>query len=115
MNQLVKQENRGGYRPGAGQKPGSLRTLSASQVQAMLRTAKKWAKKTGRTIDDVLMSIVYDDEAKNSDRLAGIKVFKDYTVAKLSEGGETDKVLAPAVYLPEQRPVLATIEGKKVA
>ena len=115
MDQPMKQENRGGARPNTGPKPGTLRTLSASQVQKMLRTAKKWAKRTGKSIDDVLCSIIYNDEAKNSDRLAGIKVFKEYTAAKLQEGGEADKALGPALYLPEQRPSLSAVKTDKAA
>ena len=115
MNDQVKVENRGGSRPGAGRKPGIGATLSANQIAKMLRTARKWAKRHKKTIDDVLLSIVYDETAKNSDRMTGIKVFKEYTTAKITEGSETDKNLGPAVFLPEQRPTLEVVKTEKAA
>lgn len=96
-----KVENRGGARAGAGAKP---QTLSARQVQAMLDKAKEYAAKFGKTVDEVLLDFVYKDDAKDADRLAAIKLFKTYTIAKLQEGGETDQQLGPAFFLPEQRP-----------
>lgn len=96
-----KVENRGGARPGAGAKP---QTLSARQVQLMLDKASEYAKKHGKTVDEVLLDFVYKGDAKDADRLAAIKLFKTYTIAKLQEGGETDQILGPAFFLPDQRP-----------
>jgi len=89
----------GGARPGSGRKPS---TLSALQVTAMLKKAKEWAKKTGKELDDILLGIIYDEETNVKDKLAGIKLWKEYTIAKLQEGGETDQSTGPAMYLPEQ-------------
>ena len=107
MTEPAKKENRGGARPNSGPKK---ETLSQRQVQAMLVAAKKYAKKHGKTIDEILLDIIYEDGGKR-DTLAAIKLWKEYTVAKLQEGGETDKGLSgPAVYLPEHKPV----DGKVV-
>jgi hypothetical protein len=101
-----KIENRGGARVGAGRKP---ETLSAKQVQLMLDKAKEYAVKYGKTVDEVLLDFIYKEDAKDADRLAAVKLFKTYTIAKLQEGGETDQQLGPAFFLPEQRPDPAKI------
>lgn len=107
MAESAKKENRGGKRDGAGRPP---ETLSAKQVRAMLAAAKRYAKKFGKSIDEILLDIIYDEDRKR-DQLPAIKLWKEYTIAKLQEGGETDKVLSgPAVYLPKQKPV----DGKVV-
>jgi hypothetical protein len=110
-----KQETRGGFRAGAGRKPGPKTSLSAHQVAQMLRKARKAAKKHGKDVDDVLIEFIYDEKLRAADRLASIKLFKEYTAPKISEGGVADKENAPAVFLPSQRPVLAAADGKKVA
>lgn len=91
----------GGARPGSGPKR---QTLSVRQVQGMLRTAKKYAKKHGKSIDEVLLDFVYAEDTSDKDRIACIKIFKEYTIAKIQEGGETDKALGPGIYLPTEKP-----------
>ena len=91
-----KADGRGGKRAGAGRKP---ETLSGKQVHEMLMTAKKWATEQGKTIDDILMFIIYDKKTTDNARLAAIKLFKDYTIPKIQEGGETD-VTGLQIYLP---------------
>jgi hypothetical protein len=81
----------------------------------MLRKARKFAKKYGRDIDDLLLEFAFDPNGRVQDRLAAVKVFKDLTMPKISEGGEADKQLGPAVFLPSQRPVLKSVEGGKAA
>ena len=44
-----------------------------------------------------------------NNRLAAIKLVKDLSAPKISEGGETDKALGPSIYLPEQKPALAAV------
>lgn len=78
----------------------------------MLRKARKFAKQYGKDLDDLLLEFAYDPNGRVQDRLGAVKVFKDLTMAKITEGGETDKTLAPALFLPEQRPVLATVNGE---
>ena len=89
--------------------------MSAFSVAKMLRKARKASRKHGKDVDDVLLAFVYDENAKPTERLAAIKLWKEYTSPKISEGGPADKELGPAVFLPEHRPTLATAEGKKVA
>ena len=91
----------GGGRPGSGRKK---MTLSAASVAQMLKTAEVWAKKKKKTVDDILFEFVYDEGIPVRERIACIKIVKDYTTAKLTEGGTTDEALGPAVYLPEERP-----------
>lgn len=102
-----KKDNRGGAREGAGRKP---QTLSMRQVQAMLDAADERAKKEKKTIDEILLDFIYDTKLTAKDRAACIKLFKDFSTAKISEGGETDTALGPAVYLPQQRPKLEVVK-----
>lgn len=96
----MKQENRGGARPNSGPKP---QTLSARQILIMLRKAKKRAKAEGKGVDDILLDHVYNPDDKNLS-LQAIKVWKQYTMAAPSEGGEADKALAPKIYTPAKYP-----------
>jgi len=105
-----KIEHRGGARPGSGRKK---ETLTAVQVREMLSAAKKYAKKYGKSIDEILLDFIYA-EGNARDRLAAIKLWKEYTVAKLQEGGETDTTVTPELYLPEKRPDLKVVGGSDV-
>ena len=103
----TKQENRGGARPNSGPKPFS---LSARQVAELLRTVKKFAKKHGDSIDDILVGMVYAETTTDRTRLAAIKLIKDLSAPKITEGGEADRQLGPALYLPEQKPKLEVVK-----
>jgi hypothetical protein len=70
----------------------------------MLDKAEEFSKKKGKTIDDILLGFIYDDETPQKDRIACMKLWKEYTIAKLQEGGETDKQLGPGIYLPQEKP-----------
>ena len=106
-------EGRGGKRPGAGRPKGSRETLSTRQVGDMLDEAREMAEQEGKTIFRVLLGFIYDTDANLRDRTACIKLALEHTVPKLSEGGEADKALGPAVFLPEQHPRLEVIDGGK--
>jgi hypothetical protein len=93
---------KGGARPGAGRPPKE--TISASQVKAMLDAAKRKSDETGRTLDDILLEIVYDAGTPKRERLAGIRLFKDFSTPKIAEGGPTDKAQGPGILLPEETP-----------
>ncbi len=110
MATVSKKENRGGARPGSGPKP---QTLSARQVDAMLKKAERWAKEKGKDIDDILLGFIYDSSATLRDRTACIKLWKEQTAPKIHEGGETDRALGPSVFLPEQHPRLELVKGGK--
>lgn len=111
----------GGSRPGAGRKPAF--ATNDAQVMAMLRLAKKRAKTEGKTIDDVLLDIIYNKQAYEvekrggrveilmevtpKDRLAAIKVFKEYTIGKRTESETHNHNYnhpEPIIELPEKRP-----------
>lgn len=115
MSESEKKPGWGGFRPGSGRKPGKERTLATSQVAKMLRKAKKLARIRGKDIDDILLELIYSVQDRTTDRIAAIKLFKELTMPKISEGGATDKALGPAVFLPEQRPVLSVVKDDKAA
>lgn len=115
MSETVKQENRGGARVGAGRPKGSRETLSTRQVQEMLDEAKERAEKSGKTINSILLDFIYDAEIPKKDRLAAIKLWKEHTMAKITEGGEADTNLGPAFFLPEKHPRLEVVNGGKSA
>jgi hypothetical protein len=105
MARPAKKETRGGARPNSGPKK---QTLSVRQVQELLKRAKDFAKRTGKTVDDILLEFVYGEDVNGDpiqigvrDRLAALKLFKDHTSIKPGEGGEADKQLGPTIYLPE--------------
>ena len=102
----------GGARPGAGRK---VVPLSQSQLRKLLRRAKKDAKEHGGRYHDVLFWIIRNPGARDADRIAAIKHLDDLLIPKISEGGEADKALGPAVYLPEHRPVLSLVDSGKSA
>ena len=105
-------ENRGGARPNSGPKPFS---LSTNQVKELLRTVKKAAKEHGQSIDDILVEMVYTEKTTDNNRLAAIKLIKDLSAPRISEGGEADRTLGPSIYLPDQKPTLAAVTDIKKA
>lgn len=109
-----KADGRGGARPGAGRKPGSRDTMSVRQLQEFASAARKKAKETGKTLQDIVLAIAYDEDAPRKDRLAAAKLYWDKSVIVASEGGEADHA-GPAVYLPEQRPALEVISSDVAA
>lgn len=115
MEIKLKADNRGGYRPGSGRKPIGTTPLSQIQVKRMLRKGRKWAREHGKDVDDWLLTVIYGADTKDSDRIAAIKLWKDHTTVKISEGGAADKALGPAIFLPEQHPALTAVQGGKSA
>lgn len=75
----------------------------------MLRKGRKWAKEHGKDVDDWLLTVIYKADAKDSDRIAAIKLWKEHTMVKIAEGGAADRALGPTVFLPEHRPVLSVV------
>jgi len=122
----------GGKRDGSGQPK---KTLSISQLKEMLDKAEAWAKKhDGATVDDFVLAVIYGDieylypntikdaeDVKSlneyiaklfvplKDRLAAAKLWKDKIMIPVPEGGDTDRDLGPATYLPEEMPDTAKI------
>lgn len=107
----------GGKRPGAGRKPAYM--LTENQIAAMLRTARNRAKTLGKTIDEVLLDVIYAAEDKSTvrDKLAAIRLFKEFTMSKQSEQNinVTQKV-GPRIGLPPVKgedPALKIMSGGK--
>jgi len=95
----------GGTRPNSGRKT---ETLSGRQVQVMLDKATEYEKKSGHSLDDILLMIIYGDKFQGDkvplkDRVACIKLFKEYTMARLTEGGDIDNQIEMPVWLPEKK------------
>jgi len=105
-----KKDNRGGARPGSGPKP---QTLSAKQLKEMREAADKYAKKAGKSLFEVCLEWIYDPELAIDRRQAAWKMFCDKMLIAVAEGGEADKAAGPALYLPEQRPVLEAVPDRK--
>ena len=120
---IQKKDNRGGKREGAGRKPGysqAREALSVRQVKDMRAKMKARAKITGKDENDILIDWIQACEADGTlvdigirDRIACMKLWKEYTSPKITEGGEADKVIGPAVFLPEKHPRLEVIDGGK--
>ena len=113
---IQKKDNRGGKREGAGRKPGR-ETLSVRQVREMRAKMKERAKLTGKDENDILIDFIQGLDAdggevdiSNRDRIACIKLWKEYTSPKLTEGGEADLDQGPAFYLPEQKDNVVAIK-----
>ena len=107
---ILKQRKAGGARPGAGRPK---LTITQRRAGAAAATIKRYAKKYGKTLDDIAgdMSNGVEEFDKIADtvRLKAME-FLDGR-ARVAEGGETDHAPpGPAVYLPEMRPD----EGKVV-
>ena len=108
-----KPDGRGGKRAGAGRKPGyspGRETMSVRQLAEFERAAKAMAKEHGYSLQDVVLRIAYDETAPRRDRLAAAKLYFDKYVIVAKEGGEADKVLEPAVFLPEKHPRLELVK-----
>lgn len=103
-----KKENRGGKREGSGRKRTFLaekrspESYSASKLQELNDRIEAKAKTEGQHIDDVALDIIYDDEHPIAARMKAYDTIKKYSSIQASEGGDADKNLGPAVYLPEQ-------------
>jgi len=124
MAEKNQDRNHGGKREGAGRKLGyspGREPLSVRQVNDMREKMKARAKKTGKDENDILIDWIQASEADGTlveigirDRIACMKLWKEYTSPKITEGGEADKTIGPAVFLPEKHPRLEVVnDGKK--
>lgn len=109
----------GGKRPGSGRK--SIFGITEAQVKAMLKEARKFATFYKKTIDEVLLDIIYDADwvtipigreaeievpkVDAKTRVVAIKVFKEFSMAKLQERSTfINDRRSPVIGLPEMRP-----------
>ena len=107
----------GGKRKGAGR---PTETLSVRQVNEMRAKMKERAKITGKDENDILIDWIQASEADGAtvdigirDRIACMRIWKEYTSPKITEGGEADKIVGPSIFLPEEHPRLEVIDGGK--
>src|SRR5262245_30488000 len=100
MANTKRSRNWGGARPNSGPEK---QTLSAAQVKQMLDAAEARANTEKKTIDDVLLDFIYGAESAPN-KLAAIKIYKQYTMVATSEGGEADLTLGPQIFTPEKYP-----------
>ena len=101
---MAKKETRGGKRPGAGRKPKYM--LTDYQIEQMHKKARKFAREQGKTIDEILLEVIYHT-GKNElrEKLAAIKLWKEYTIQKSSERDINVNInQGPTVGLPPMRP-----------
>lgn len=107
----AKKPGWGGARVGAGRKSAP---LSQSQVKRLLRRVQKDARERGKHYHEVLIEIIHGAEERSADKIAAIKHLDDLLIPRIQEGGEADKALGPAIFLPEHRPPqLDLINGGK--
>lgn len=123
-----KLDSRGGSRTGSGRKPHL--SITQRQIKRMVREAGKMAREHGKTIDQILLGIIYDDrviEMKDHNhkpiqvaavddktRVAAIKVWKEFTMGKYVEQNITDnRAQGPTIYLPEMLPDPARVVQKE--
>ena len=107
----TKRENRGGARSGAGR---PRECLSINMVRELLKTAKKYADDYGKSIEDILLDMIYGVNEQrsltNKEQLAAIKLFMDrvYIDDLVVDPGalepEAQDMGRPGIYLPERRP-----------
>ncbi len=118
-----KKDNRGGKREGAGRPAGHRQgrePLSVRQVKEMRAKMEARAKKTGKDENDILIDWIQACEEDGTaidvgirDRIACVKLWKEYTSPKITEGGEADQSVGPAVFLPKQHPRLKLVDDDK--
>ena len=101
---MAIKENRGGKRPGSGRKPKYM--LTEYQIQQMHKKAKKRAREEGKTIDDILLDVIYyTGKSELREKLAAIKLLKEYTLQKHTEKDVNVNINhGPVIGLPEMRP-----------
>ena len=102
----MKADGRGGARPGAGRPK---KTNTQKQVDSMLAAGTAWAKREGKSLDDLLLGIAYaKDGFENvtvAQQLKAISLWKQHTMASVSESHiDVTKRSGPGIYLPEELP-----------
>ncbi len=110
MSKKVKNDNWGGARENSGPKTQS---VSVKQLQDMRDAAEKKAKQEGRSLFDVCLDWIFDKEIPIARQQAAWKMYTDKMLIQVSEGGEADKIVGPAIFLPEEHPRLEVIDGGK--
>jgi hypothetical protein len=96
----MKKENRGGKREGAG-RPKKEKNYSEDFKEKVFEALEEKAKETGRTIYQVMVDLVYDDNTQSSVKQGMIKLIKEIFV--ISESKRTvEEIKGPTIYVPVQ-------------
>ena len=69
----------------------------------MLRAQNAAEKKYAKSLDEVLLEIIYDKKNPPTARLTGIKLWKEHTQARPTEGRSKvdEAITGPQIYLPD--------------
>jgi hypothetical protein len=80
----------------------------------MLSKERAYAQRYGKDIDDVILELIYTADESGRTKVSAWKGWRELTMPKITEGGETDKALGPKLFLPEHRPPeLSVVPGGK--
>ena len=110
MAKPARNPNYGGAREGAGRPKEPLSVRQSKEFEA---TAIKLAKEYGQSLSEVVGRIAWNPESSNRDVCMATSLFWKYSVIGATEGGEADKIVGPAIFLPEEHPRLELIDGGK--
>jgi hypothetical protein len=95
-----KNKNWGGKRPGAGRKPREV--VSEATIRELVKWLKKEAKARGKTIHEVLVSMIYDEDIAPNYRLKALELAYNLLVIKRTEHKiEEHKLNLKEVELPK--------------
>ena len=95
---------RGGSRPGAG-RPKVFKSFSDAVKKDFLKAAKDKAKETGRTLGQVVIGLIYDENIQDSVRIAALKAWAEVVVVKESKQTvEEHRFSGPSICLPPMLP-----------
>ncbi len=100
--------NYGGKREGAGR---PTETLSVRQAREFEEAQIKLAEEFGMSLSERVGRIGHDPESSNRDVCMAANLIWKYSVIVGSEGGEADKIVGPAVFLPGQNPRLELVKN----
>jgi hypothetical protein len=97
---------RGGSRPGSG-RPKRVKNFSDAVKKDFLKAAKEKAKETGRTLGQVVVGLIYDENIQDSVRIAALKAWAEVVVVKESKQTlEEHRFNGPVIGLPPISPRL---------
>ena len=102
----------GGLRPGAGRRPKN-NNVSETQKEKWLEAAEQLAEAHGKTVEFVILEMVYDKDVQDSVRIAAAKLYTDALIERCP-ASDVNAVgqLGPVIGLPplRQDPALRIIQ-----
>jgi hypothetical protein len=113
----IIQENRGGRRDGSGRKSNKKPDYDLKFKRAILRAARKLARKYGKPIEEAVLELVYLPETQDAVKAAIWKTYVEMFIVKKSEKDVhvNDRIYGPVIGLPpaNQDPALEIVMGGK--